>query len=183
VCPIRLPPLRERPEDIPLLVSHFLRRHGPEFGKAVTGIAPAALEQLTSYQWPGNVRQLQSVMKQALVRTVGPTLTVDNLPAEFRTTACPTATSATGPAEAVADAVRRYVQERLGKAPTDLHAELLAVVEREVIAEALRFTNGNLSQASILLGISRPTLRAKIAALDLGIESATTVSRIPNPKS
>ena len=182
VCPIRLPPLRERPEDIPPLVSHFLRRHGPEFGKTVTGIAPAALERLASYRWSGNVRQLQSVVKQALVRAVGPTLTVDDLPTEFRTTASPTETSAAEPVEGVADAVRRYARDRLGNDPTDLHAELIAVVEREVIAEALRFTNGNLSRASALLGIARPTLRAKIAALDLRVEPATTVTRRPAPK-
>jgi two-component system nitrogen regulation response regulator GlnG len=183
VCPIRLPPLRERPEDIPLLVTHFLRRHGPEFGKAVMGIAPAALERLTSYRWPGNVRQLQSVVKQGLVRATGPTLTVDNLPAEFHAFDCQTETSAAKVSETVAEAVRRYARDRLGNDPTDLHAELLAVVEREVIVEALRFTNCNLSRASLLLGIARPTLRAKIAALGLGVESTTTVSRLPNPKS
>jgi nitrogen regulation protein NR(I) len=180
VCPIRLPPLRERPDDIPPLVSHFLRRHGPEFDKKVTGIAPAALERLASYRWSGNVRQLQSVVKQALVRTVGPTLTVDNLPAEFHTAACPAETTVTEPADAVAVVIRRYAQDRLGSDPTGLYAELIAVVEREAIAEVLRFTNGNLSRASVVLGISRPTLRAKIAALDLRVESASTVSRRPD---
>ena len=182
VCPIRLPPLRERPDDIPPLVSHFLRRHGPEFGKTVTGISPAALERLASDRWPGNVRQLQSVMKQALVRAVGPVLTEDDLPAELHSPADPPEAPGAEPAEEVADAVRRYARDHLGNNPTALHAELIAVVEREVIAEALRFTNGNLSRASVLLGIARPTLRAKLAALGLQVEPAATITRRPGPK-
>jgi DNA-binding NtrC family response regulator len=84
VCTVRLPALRERPEDIPLLVDHFLRRYRDEFGKDVRSVDAAAADALRAFPWPGNVRQLQSVVKQALLASAGPTLTVADLPPEVR---------------------------------------------------------------------------------------------------
>ena len=72
---------------------------------------------------------------------------------------------------------RRYSRDSLDNDPTSVHAELIAAVEREVIAEALQFTSGNLSRASVLLDIPRPTLRAKILSLGLQVEPATTATR------
>ena len=181
VCLIRLPPLRDRTEDIPVLVSHFLRRYGSEFGKAVTAVAPAALDRLASHPWPGNIRQFQSVVKQAMVRVVGPTLTENDLPPEF----CGVV-AASGPTEPPADgaaeAIRRHVQSQLREDPVDLYAEMVRMTEREVIAEVLRHVNGNLSRAATVLGIARPTLRAKIATLGLHVESTLNVTRRPAPK-
>src|SRR5580693_7957334 len=81
VFPIHLPPLRERSEDLPLLVRHFLRRFNRELGRDVQEVAPEALERLCAYTWPGNIRELQSVLKQALMQARGPTLLLACLPA------------------------------------------------------------------------------------------------------
>jgi two-component system nitrogen regulation response regulator GlnG len=80
VFTIHLPPLRERGDDLPLLVRHYLRRFNSELGREVRKVAPEALERLRDYSWPGNVRELQSVLKQALLRAHGPVLLPDFLP-------------------------------------------------------------------------------------------------------
>src|SRR4051794_14781452 len=84
VYAIRLPPLRERGVDLPLLAEHFVRRFSRELKKDVRGIAPEAMELLQSYRWPGNVRELQSVIKQALLQTTGPVVLPEFLPAVLR---------------------------------------------------------------------------------------------------
>src|SRR5713226_3567214 len=80
VYTIKLPPLRERGEDLPLVAEHFLRRFRPEFGKEVQSISPEALELLRRHSWPGNVRELQSVLKQAVLQATGPVLLPEFLP-------------------------------------------------------------------------------------------------------
>ena len=84
VYTIRLPPLRERGDDLPLLAEHFVRRFGRELGKDVRGVSPEAMELLRRYPWPGNVRELQSVVKQALLGTTGPVVLPEFLPAAVR---------------------------------------------------------------------------------------------------
>src|SRR3954454_1154060 len=81
VFTIHLPPLRERGDDLPLLVRHHLRRFSRELGQEVREVAPEVLERLRSYSWPGNVRELQSVLKQALLQAHGTTLLPTFLPA------------------------------------------------------------------------------------------------------
>ncbi len=71
VFTIHLPPLRERPDDLPLLVRHYLRRFSGELGREVRQVAPETMERLRCYDWPGNIRELQSVLKQALLRASG----------------------------------------------------------------------------------------------------------------
>src|SRR5437588_7790131 len=83
VFTIPLPPLRERPEDLPLLVEHFLKRFGRDLGKAVDRASPETLELLRQYPWPGNLRELQSVLKEALLRASGPVLVPEFLPVSF----------------------------------------------------------------------------------------------------
>ncbi len=80
VFTIHLPPLRERGDDLQLLVGHYLRRFNRELGKDVQGLPPDTLELLRRYPWPGNVRELQSVLKQALLQAAGPVLLPDFLP-------------------------------------------------------------------------------------------------------
>src|SRR4051794_35722960 len=84
VYAIRLPPLRERGEDLPLLAEHLVRRFSRELKKDVRGIAPEAMGLLRAYRWPGNVRELQSVIKQALLQTTGPVVLPEFLPAVLR---------------------------------------------------------------------------------------------------
>src|SRR5262249_57506857 len=81
VFTIHLPPLRERADDLPLLVRHYLRRFGPELGREVREVAAETMERLRGYSWPGNVRELQSVLKQALLGAHGPALLPEFLPA------------------------------------------------------------------------------------------------------
>lgn len=83
VARIDIPPLRERREDIPLLAGHFLNMYGAQMGREVTGIEHDAMEILKCYRWPGNVRQLQNVLKRILVRLAGKQVTVDDLPADI----------------------------------------------------------------------------------------------------
>mgnify|MGYP003296184022 CR=1 FL=1 len=84
VIPIQLPPLRERREDIPLLVAHFLQKFSKELGKDVRGVTPEALAVLERYRWPGNIRELENVLERAIVLGAGEILEVDSLPASVR---------------------------------------------------------------------------------------------------
>jgi two-component system nitrogen regulation response regulator GlnG len=178
VCEIRLPPLRDRGDDLPLLVAHFVRVFGRDFGKAVTGVADDALAALRAYPWPGNVRQLQSVVMQSLLKTVGPVLTADSLPAEVRVAGgvsadCPT------PEGRESDALQ-FIRRRLREGTTALYAELTERVERELFAEVLTQTHGNITHAAAVLGISRPTLRSKLAHLGLEFDHSLTVTQRPS---
>jgi two-component system, NtrC family, response regulator PilR len=83
VIPIKLPPLRERPDDVPLLVAHFLQKLSRETGKNVRGVSPDALAVLEQYHWPGNIRELENTVERAIVLGTGPTLDVAALPAEL----------------------------------------------------------------------------------------------------
>ena len=76
VFPIRMPPLRERPEDIPLLVRHFVRQFSRRLGKGIDVIPPETMDALVRYPWPGNVRELQNVLERAAIITLGPVLTI-----------------------------------------------------------------------------------------------------------
>jgi two-component system nitrogen regulation response regulator GlnG len=172
VCTIRLPPLRDRAEDLPLLVRYFVSRSAREFGKGVADVSDDALAALRAYPWPGNVRQLQSVVKQAILNAVGPVLPADALPAEVR----PGGTPADRDPEGESDTLR-CVRQRLREGTSNLYAEVIERVERELLTEVLDQTNGNITQAAVILGITRPTLRAKLAKLGLTLENRMTVTR------
>ncbi len=164
-----MPPLRERGDDVLLLADHFLKHSNRELGKAVDGMAPEALELLQRYPWPGNVRELQSVIKQALLQTKGPVLLPEFLPASLRSQSNPWAASPAVAQPNLAD-LTCFIQEQLQRGSTSLYADLLALVERQVLGEVLRHTAGNRSQAAKILGITRPTLRAMLIALRLAAE-------------
>ena len=83
VVQIRIPPLRERKEDIPLLVQHFLEKHSGDVAKKITKISPDVIEVLQQYDWPGNVRELENLIIHSMLFAQDDTLTVDSLPAEF----------------------------------------------------------------------------------------------------
>ncbi len=136
---IRIPPLRERREDIPLLLHYFLERSAEEDGKPIERIDPEAQKYLMSYSWPGNVRQLQKTVKQMVVLATAPTITVENLPQEIR----PAASDPIG---------------GLG----NLVGISLEQAERELIRNTLKQTGGNREQAAKILGIGERTLYRKI---------------------
>lgn len=161
VFTIMLPPLRERVEDIPLLVDHFLKRFNPELGKDITSVSPEAMTMLKSFPWPGNIRELQSVLKQAMLRTTGPVMVPDFLPSSLQPDDGIPRTDEVG----VMPEVLRYVRNQMAIGQPNLHADVIAAVERILFREVLDRAGGNISQAARMLGISRPTLRVKLAAL------------------
>jgi two-component system nitrogen regulation response regulator GlnG len=175
VVAIKLPPLRERGDDLRLLSEHFVKRFSREFGKSIERIAPEALDLLRRYSWPGNVRELQSMLKQAILHAAGPVLIPEFLPSSLLNEAsAKTATSALG-----ATGLTQFVEERLRAGSTDLHAEFQSITERLLVLHVLQFTDRNLTQTARILGISRATLRNKLALLGVSIERARIVDENP----
>jgi two-component system nitrogen regulation response regulator GlnG len=178
VYTIALPPLRDRREDIPELVSYYLKRFSRELGKEVRYAAPQALALLEQYPWPGNVRELQSVLKQALLQASGSVLAAEFLPAAVRQTPPLPSGPANGAAardgaELTETDLTRFVRERLAAGKTDLYEEYTALTERVLFLEVLAHTGGNLTQAAKVLGINRGTLRTRLEALGIRQEAGT----------
>lgn len=147
VIELKLPPLRDRREDIPLLVNAFLKRCGDARGKEVKGVSEAALAMLLDYAWPGNVRELENVIERAVTLTRGEKVTPDDLPAAVQ--------GARGD--------RRVLDEAAEKT-MPLHE-----VEKEYIKKILEKTGGNKYQAAHALGIDRKTLYRKLAEIDTNL--------------
>ena len=137
VVRLHLPPLRERREDIPELVRHFLTRHSHRLGVRVDRVTPSAMRALTTYEWPGNVRELENVIERALVMADGPELDEEHLPVLDR--------------------------PRAEGANDDLSVKRRTVeLERDLISRALERTGGNRTQAAKLLELSHRALLYKI---------------------
>ena len=161
--------LRNRREDLPLLISHFLRQLNATLGKHVTSVSPEALQVLENYNWPGNVRELQSIIKYAYVQSAGEVITYECLPPALRGgNVTPRNPVVAGEASRldVADFVTRLLQAE----QSEIYDKLTSAVDRVVIETVLRHAKGNQVVASELLGISRTTLRAKLRSLGLAIE-------------
>jgi two-component system nitrogen regulation response regulator GlnG len=174
VFTIPLPPLRERGEDLPLLVRHYLRRFSKELGREVQDVAPEALERLRGYSWPGNIRELQSVLKQALLQASGPVLLPAFLPA-LTGEPC----GAAAPAGKEFD-LGAFIRKGLAPDASELYAETHRQVDRLLLPLVLEYTKGNQHQAARLLGIARQTLRLKLRELGLHItRSAETEEDAP----
>ena len=168
VYEIVIPPLRQRLDDLPLLIGHFLRRASEELAKDVVSASAGAMEILRAYDWPGNIRELQSVLKKAVLHATGPLLLPEFLPAQVRGTVIapdspPTVTTSVSEWD-------RFVDERLVSGTGALYDEALERMERWLITRVLRHTSGNQVQAASLLGITRTTLRSKLGRLGLSIE-------------
>jgi two-component system, NtrC family, nitrogen regulation response regulator GlnG len=170
VVTITVPPLRDRRSDIPELAHYFLFRSAREANRDVRGFAPEALDRLVRHDWPGNVRQLQNCVRAAVYQSVGPSLLPEHLLGleEFQHTAppCPSDTSAVD----LIQAIESMLRDGEGR----VHPRVIALIERELIARALRVTHGHQAQARELLGISQVTLRNKMR--ELGIILDKTVS-------
>jgi two-component system nitrogen regulation response regulator GlnG len=166
VFTIPLPALRERGDDLTMLVLHYLRRFSRDLGRQVREIAPEAQELLRRHPWPGNIRELQGVLKQALLQASGTVLIPAFLPESLR---APRAPAASQDAEAEAD-FEAFILRRLEKGSTAISAEAHQQLDRLLLRLALRHTNGNQVHAARALGISRQTLRSKIR--DLGLSAA-----------
>jgi two-component system nitrogen regulation response regulator GlnG len=167
VFTIHLPPLRERGDDLALLAEHYLRRFSRELGKEATALAPEALNRLRSYSWPGNIRELQSALKQAVLQATGPVLLADFVPAWVQPGTSETSEMAQG-------VWRSFIEEQLRAGTTGLYAKSLRRMERELLTQVLRHTDGNQLQAAKILGITRGSLRSKLRELGISIERTIT---------
>jgi two-component system response regulator AtoC len=158
---LRLPPLRERGEDLIFLIEHYLRRFGQELGRSVTEVAPEAMAVLRAFTWPGNVRELQSVLRHALLQSPGSLLLAESLPSHVVNPGAPTASHKSDWNE--------FVDDRIEAGSTTLYAQAVERMEREVLMRVLRHTGGNQLQAAKILGITRGSLRNKIRTLGITI--------------
>ncbi|MGA2256681.1 MAG: sigma-54 dependent transcriptional regulator, partial [Thermoguttaceae bacterium] len=168
VLTIRIPPLRERLDDIPLLLDYFFGRMNREFDRHVHSVSPEAMQILKQHNWPGNVRELQSVVKHALIHTPGDTLLPDCLPIHLReSSAAGQSPSAFAGGELE---VGRLVREMLERSPGNIYYHVQGAVDRVVLNAVLEHVKGNQVEAAELLGISRNTLRSKLRNLGLVVE-------------
>lgn len=165
VFAIHLPPLRERSDDLALLVQHYLRRFSRELGREVYQVDPEALEQLRTYSWPGNIRELQSVLKQALLQATGTVLLPGFLPALPKEQG---EGASQAPAGEEADMETFVVRHRIAPDVRDLYADIHRQLDRQLLVQVMKQTHGNVQQAALLLGIARQTLRLKLRDLGLG---------------
>ena len=140
--PLHLPPLRERREDIPLLVTHFIELFNKKLGKNIKGFSSEAMALLIGREWPGNIRELENLVERTIVLAKGEVITPLELPPS--------------------------ITENLASYPSGKPEHTLSVkkatkkLERELIEKALKLTGGNRSKAAKILEISRPILIAKI---------------------
>jgi len=172
VYTIDLPPLRNRKDDLSLLVSHFLKVLNRDFHKRVTSIAPEALRVLQAHSWPGNVRELQSAIKHAYVQSSGEVITLECLPPYLREESRESSVVKSGRVDSVAENLRveEMIGELIRRGESDIYAKVTSAVDRVVLQTVLRHVKGNQMQAAEMLGISRTTLRAKMRSLGLAIE-------------
>ncbi len=164
VFPIEAPPLRERMEDLPALLEHFIGRFNAEEGKSIPGVEPETLAMLKAYDWPGNVRQLENSIFRAIVLSEGGALRLDDFPQ----------ISGVMPAgDILAEETAAGAEEAGGKpAPfTDASGDLrtLEAVERDLIQFAIDHYSGHMSEVARRLGIGRSTLYRKVREYDLKV--------------
>lgn len=183
VVPIELPALRDRIDDLPALIDHFVTRCNERLDKEVTGFSEAALRTLAQYSWPGNIRELENLVERMVLFASGPVIERDALPEAFLEVSVPgpdgeASTAVTGAAvdsEAAADEPSSEEGERLLRLPlSSLDLDLKEavkqgsrLVETELITEALNRTDNNVTRSAKMLGISRRSLQSKMKELGL----------------
>jgi two-component system response regulator AtoC len=160
VVSIRLPALRERETDIPLLVEHFLAKFNERLKKQVIGVEPEALDILSAYGWPGNIRELENVMERSVLFCDAQKLRVEDLPGELRGSAgsvAPPTSDAGGPDMPLSSegGLKEHVKVAMSR------------LERDLVSRALKQTSGNVTHAARLLKISRKGLQLKMKELGL----------------
>ncbi|HTS80081.1 MAG TPA: sigma-54 dependent transcriptional regulator [Myxococcaceae bacterium] len=161
VVPISLPPLRERPSDIPTLVQHFIDKYNRRLNKRIEGMTDEAMSLLQAYAWPGNIRELENLIERTLLFADGPQIGAGDLPHFIHTPGAvtplpgPVPTPPTLPAAAGETGLKDIVRQR--------SAEL----EKDLITRALEETGGNVTRAAKLLQISRKSLQTKMKEFSL----------------
>ncbi|HAM59751.1 MAG TPA: hypothetical protein DCQ64_31805 [Candidatus Rokubacteria bacterium] len=159
VVSVHLPPLRERRRDIPLLVEHFLAKHGAALGEC--GVAPEALDRLVGHDWPGNVRELENVIQRAMVMATGGVILPEHLPIGPVSAAASVAVDATLE-EIIEKKLMECVRGLREHASANLYDLMIGLVEKPLLRAVLRETGGNQLRAAQILGINRNTLRKKL---------------------
>ncbi len=153
VIPIHMPPLRERIEDIPLLVDHFIHVFNREFKKSVSGVTPALLARLEEYHWPGNIRELKNTVERAMILGTSDKIDAEDLPMDLLDEV----------RDSRAESPRGFELTRDG-----VHLENL---ERDLVVQALRLTAGNQTRAGRLLGLNRDQIRYRIEKFSLDLDA------------
>lgn len=148
VIPIHIPPLRERREDIPLLVDYFIERYCRQMGKPKMSISKSALEKMMNYEWKGNIRELQNIVERGVILSYGSEITEDILPNDIRNASNTISSNFILPEEGVS----------------------LEEVERSFIIQALERTGYNQTRAAKLLGITRHTLMYRLEKYNIDIK-------------
>ena len=166
VVPIPLPPLRERRDDIPLLVRHFIVRFNERLKKQIADVDAAGMERLVSHGWPGNIRELENVIERTMLFCGGPVIHVADLPPELQSVT-PTAQAASIAAAPVPIEGREISVPTVAASLKDIVRKETERVERELIVRALEETGGNVSQAARNLKISRKSLQNKMKEFGL----------------
>ncbi|HEY2786257.1 MAG TPA: sigma-54 dependent transcriptional regulator [Fimbriiglobus sp.] len=157
---VTLPPLRERPDDVPHLVNHFINLANAKLDKQVRTVTPEAMRVLVAYPWPGNVRELQNAVRYAVIRAVSEVITPECLPVTVSGQS-----PSPNPGTAKLTEVHELVRSLLSSGATDIYRKVIHEVDRVVLGEALLHAHNNQVHASELLGISRTTLRAKLTSI------------------
>jgi DNA-binding NtrC family response regulator len=155
VVNIQLAPLRDRPEDIPQMVEHFVKIAAAKAGKEIKGFTPKAMTAMKNFKWPGNVRQLQNIIEGAAVFTRNDMIDLENLPEEVRL----------GFAVDESKCGLDWIEEQLNDGST--LDEVIAQIEKEMIKRMLQAAEGNQSKAAQMLGIKRGTLQYKMKNYNL----------------
>lgn len=172
VVPLRIPPLRERSEDIPELVAHFLAQAHDNALSAKT-IEPQAMERLQRYRWPGNVRELENLIQRLVALYSQQVIDVRTIEAELADTSTEDQPDASGDSQSLSDSIERHLRTFFsadGSLPAPgLYARALREFEKPLITLTLEATGGNQIKAAALLGVNRNTLRKKIRELDIEV--------------
>jgi len=167
VVGINLPPLRGRREDIPLLVSHFLRLFAEEQGGEPKTVSPEALELMLAYDWPGNVRELENAVKRACVLAATSLILPEHLPAALAGSEESGAGSSSAFERMLHQAIGAELHRLKAERDGQIYPHFLVALERPLLLHVLERTRGNQLRAAELLGINRNTLRKKLRELGI----------------
>ena len=159
---IHLPPLRERQEDIPLLVSHFLQLIQTELGKSIRGISDNGMELIMKYPWYGNVRELENCIRSAAALSRSDVILPEHLPIEIQTGRSINETNSTHLDTSLKTVLQEITKAAIAEGKIDIYNEIVSLLDKTLIQLALTECSDNYSKTAELLGISRTTLSKKI---------------------
>ena len=159
---LHLPPLRERSEDVPLLITHFLQLAQDELGRPIRGISEEGMELLLRYDWPGNIRELENCIRSAATLARADVVMPADLPIEVQTGSRPTAPAASPLEASLKVTLHRVIQEAIAEEKEELYEDVIGIVDKVLVGLVLDEFSGNHSKTAALLGMSRTTLIKKI---------------------